>query len=112
MTKGRLAKNSSEPICKLLTSYGYDVRQEMKNSDDNRKAVATYTLLRNALFHNSEFTATTNVNGTEVELKLFDYLSNISQLVALVILKAVDFDDGHINWNSWIDHMPFKNKTS
>ena len=26
----------------------------------------------------------------------------------LVILKAVEFDDGHINWNSWIDRQPFK----
>lgn len=26
-----------------------------------------------------------------------------SHLVSLVILKAVNFDDGHINWNSWID---------
>lgn len=106
----RSNRNSSEPICKLLTSYGFDVHQEMKNSGDNHNAVATYTCLRNALFHNSEFTAVPNVNGKIIELKLFDYLFNISQLVALVILKAVDFDDGHINWNSWIDHMPFKNK--
>lgn len=101
-------RNSSEPICKLLISYGFDVHQEMQNSGDNCKAVATYTCLRNALFHNNEFTAAPNVNGKIVELKLFDYLFNISQLVTLVILKAADFDDGHINWNSWIDHQPFK----
>jgi len=102
----RSNRNSSEPICKLLTGYGFDVQIERPR--DLHRAVSTYTHLRNALFHNGEFTATINVNGAEVELRLFDYLSNISQLVALVILKAVEFDDGHINWNSWIDLQPFK----
>jgi len=102
----RSSRNSSEPICKLLTGYGFDVAIERPT--DLQRAVSTYTHLRNALFHNSEFKATINVNGATVELKLFDYLFNISQLVNLVILKAVEFDDGHINWNSWIDRQPFK----
>lgn len=102
----RANRNSSEPICKLLTGYGFDV--QIERPSDLQKAVSTYTHLRNALFHNSEFIASINVNGAVVELKLFDYLYNISQLVALVILKAVEFDDGHINWNSWIDRQPFK----
>lgn len=102
----RSNRNSSEPICKLLTRYGFDV--QIEKPGDLQMAVSTYTHLRNALFHNSEFTATINVNGVKVELKLFDYLFNISQLVVLVILKAVEFDDGHINWNSWIDRQLFK----
>lgn len=102
----RTNRNSSEPINKLLTDYGFDV--QIERPSDLRRAVSTYTHLRNALFHNSEFTATINVNGAEVELKIFDYLYNISQLVVLVILKAVKFDDNHINWDSWIDHQPFK----
>lgn len=102
----RSTRNSSEPIFKLLTSYGFDVQVERPN--DLQRAVSTYTHLRNALFHNSEFTATININGAVVEIKLFDYLFNISQLVTLVILKAVEFDDGHINWDSWIDRQPFK----
>jgi hypothetical protein len=97
------SSGSSEPICKLLTGYGFDV--QIDRPSDLRRAVSTYTHLRNALFHNSEFTKTINVNGVVVELKLFDYLFNISRLVALVILKAVEFDDGHIHWNSWIDRM-------
>jgi hypothetical protein len=100
--------SSSELIYRLLRNYGFDVHQEIKRSSDARKAVATYTHLRNALFHNSKFTVPLNVNGTMIELKLFDYLPNFAQLVALVILKAVDFDDGHINWDSWIDMQPFK----
>ncbi len=98
--------SSSKPICQLLTSYGFDV--SIERPCDLHRAVSTYTHLPNALFHNSEFTANINVNGKMVELKLFDYLFNISQLVALVVLKAVGFDDDHINWNSWIDRQPFK----
>lgn len=102
----RSNRNSSVPISRVLNGHGFDVQIERPH--DLQRAVSTYTHLRNALFHNSEFTATVNVNGTLVELKLLDYLFNISQLVALVVLKAVDFDDGHINWNSWIDRQSFK----
>lgn len=102
----RSTRNASVPICKLLTDFGFDVQIDRPN--DLQRAVSTYTHLRNALFHNSELTATINVNGTMVELKLFDYLFNITQLVSLVVLKAVNFDDGHINWNSWIDRQPFR----
>lgn len=100
------SRNSSEPIFELLDSYNFDVKIE--NPRDLKRAVSTYTHLRNALFHNSQFIATININGTNTELKLFDYLFNISQLVVLTILKAVEFDDGHINWNSWVDRQPFR----
>lgn len=102
----RKSKNSSEPIFKLLTNYGFDVKIE--NPSDLKRAVSSYTHLRNALFHNSEITAQVNMNGEIVEFAIVDYLFNIRQLVALVILKAVRFDDEHINWNSWIDRQPFK----
>lgn len=97
---------ASVPICKLLRGYGFDVQVDRPN--DLHRAVSTYTHLRNALFHNGEFEKSINLNGVNVEHKLFDYIFNFSQLVALVILKAVEFDDGHINWNSWIDRMAFK----
>lgn len=106
VTNDRSSRNSSVPVCSVLTGHGFDVQIERPH--DLKRAVSTYTHLRNALFHNNEFTAIVNVNGTLVELRLFDYLFNISQLVALVVLKAIDFDDGHINWNSWIDQQPFK----
>lgn len=97
---------ASVPICKLLKAYGFDVQIDRPN--DLHRAVSTYTHLRNALFHNGEFEKSINLNGGYVEHKLFDYIFNFSQLVALVILKAAEFDDGHINWNSWIDRMSFK----
>ena len=101
--------NSSVPICRLLIKYGFDVSQELKSTGDYHKAVATYTSLRNALFHNGEFIGLgKDENGSEIKLQLNDYLFNIWQLVALVILKSVEFDDGHINWNSWLDRQPFK----
>ena len=72
------------------------------------RAISTYTHLRNALFHNSQLVANVDINGTSVELKLTDYLFHLGHLVSLVVLKAVNFDDGHINWNGWIDRQPFK----
>lgn len=103
VTKDRTS-SASIPIFKLLTDYGFDVHQEITDHSDNfHTAVATYTHLRNALFHNSKFTAEAKTtNNTIVELNLFDYLPNIQQLVPLVILKAVGFD-GYMNWERWIN---------
>lgn len=99
-------RNSSAPICKLLVSYGFDV--QIERPDNLPRAVSTYTHLRNSLFHNSAFEATVNVNSKLVRLNLFDYLFHFSHLVSLVVMKAVDFDDGHINWDSWVDRQHFK----
>lgn len=98
--------NSSTPICRLLKQLGFDVSEERAN--DLPRAISTYTHLRNSLFHNSEFDTRINLNGAIVELKVADYFFHLLQLVTLVIFKAVEFDDGHINWNSWIDRQPFK----
>ncbi|MEZ5529482.1 MAG: hypothetical protein R3E57_06065 [Porticoccaceae bacterium] len=101
----RETKNSSERIYKLLTDYGFDVKIE--NPSNLKKAVSSYTHLRNALFHNSQISVQVNINGKMVEFAIVDYMFNFSQLVVLVILKALRFEDGHINWNSWIDGQPF-----
>lgn len=102
----RTSRDSSAPICTMLQQFGFDVSVQRPN--DLPRALSTYTHLRNSLFHNSEFDKTININGTDVEIKVTDYFFNLLQLVSLVVLKAVDFDDGHINWNSWIDRQPFK----
>lgn len=91
------------PIEKLLKSYGFDV--SVDRQADLVRAVSTYAHLRNALFHNGEFIAEVNYNGNLVRLRLFDYLFNFTQLTNLVVLKAIQFDDGHINWNSWVDRQ-------
>lgn len=102
----RKSGNSSTPICKLLKQLGFDVSEERPN--DLPRAISTYTHLRNSLFHNSEFGRRVDLNGTIVAMEMIDYIFHLQQLVTLVILKAVEFDDGHINWNSWIDRQPFK----
>jgi hypothetical protein len=99
-------KNSSETICKLLNNYGFNL--SIEKPDNLARAVSTYTHLRNALFHNSELSKVINLNGKNTELKLIDFFYNIEQLVTLTIMKAVNFDDNHINWDSWIDRQPFK----
>ena len=98
--------SAARPISRLLNNYGFDVSIDRPN--DLIRAVSTYAHLRNALFHNSEFVAEVNFNGNLVKLKMFDYLFNLTQLANLVVLKAIDFDDQHINWNSWVDRQPFK----
>jgi len=98
--------SSSVPITNLLVGYGFDVSVE--RPADLKRAMSTYTHLRNALFHNAQLEAEVNINGHITVLKLRDYYVELLLLVSLVVFKAVPFDDGHINWNSWIDRQPFK----
>ena len=95
---------SLELICQLLKRYGFNV-EENKHAD-LRRNMSTYKDLRDRLFHNSEYEVQTRAHT--VKVKMTDYLFNLEQLVALTILRAVEFDDGHINWDSWIDRQPFK----
>jgi hypothetical protein len=105
VTNDRTSKNVAVPICTALAQLGFDVSQD--RPDELVRAVSTYAQLRNALFHNSELETEVNINGNVVRLKVIDYIFHISQLVALSVLKIVGFDDGHINWNSWVDRQPF-----
>ncbi len=106
MLNDAVSRDSSKPICLLLQGFGFDVA--IQRPSDLSRAVSTYTHLRNSLFHNSELDTTINLNGAIIEIKVTDYFYQLLQLVTLVVLKAVDFDDGHINWNSWIDRQPFR----
>lgn len=99
-------RNASEPIANLLRQYGFDVAVE--RPADLKRAMSTYTHLRNALFHNGRLESQVNINGQLVTLKLVDYYAHFLLLVSLVVFKAAPFDDGHINWNSWIDFQSFK----
>jgi hypothetical protein len=99
-------KSAASPISRLLIQYGFDISEDRPS--DLIRAVSTYSHLRNALFHNGEFIAEVNVNGILIEYRLFKYFYNITQLTNLVVLKAIAFDDGHTNWDSWVDHQPFQ----
>lgn len=100
------SKNCSEPIARYLAQYNFDLSQD--NSTELHKAISTYVHLRNALFHNGRLEKIVDYNGVSVTLKLSKYYSNFNMLLPLVLMKHIGFDDGHINWNSWIDRIPFK----
>jgi hypothetical protein len=96
-------KNASVPITKFLLSYGFDVHQD--NPKHLTRSVSTYLHLRNALFHQGEFTKTVHLNDQNVTLNCSDYLYHLSMLVSLAILKSIGFDDGHTNWDCWMDRQ-------
>ncbi len=90
---------------RFLDGLGFDVAQ-----DDSRRrhhSIQTYTHLRNALFHNGKFEATFNENNCTVTLSLGDYYSQLRQIVADAILRVAGCEYDHINWNRWIDRMPW-----
>jgi hypothetical protein len=99
-------KNSSKPICTFLKQYGFDV--DIDRPGNLARSLSTYKRLRDGLFHNSELSSTLKVRGQTVSVDASNYLFHLSQLVSLVVMKAVEFDDGHINWDSWISRQPFK----
>ncbi|MAR73479.1 MULTISPECIES: hypothetical protein [unclassified Halomonas] len=100
------SSNCSTPIAKFLKPYGFDISQD--NVDSMAKAVSTYARIRNALFHNGKLECEVNINGRMKKIDIFDYYSQFSMLIPLVLIKYIGFDDGHINWNCWLDRMPFK----
>lgn len=103
---GQTSGPSEIPIANVLQAYSFHVFQT--SSVDLRRSISTYAHLRNALFHHGEREVVINVNGQSVKLEMLDYVYNLEVLVALTVLKALDFDDEHINWDSWIDCQPFK----
>jgi hypothetical protein len=102
------SKNSATPITRFLNKYEFLVEQE--NLTEPFISITTYVELRNALFHNGLFEATFSRNNTEYTYKLAEYYSPFNRLVSLVLMKYIGFDDGYINWNSWLDRQQFKSR--
>ena len=100
------SKNAAVPIAKTLQSYGFVVYQD--NPNNLARSVSTYLHIRNVLFHQGDFSATVQINSNKVTLNCSEYLFNLSMLVSLTIMKAIDFDDGHTNWDCWIDRQLHK----
>lgn len=100
------SKNCSTPIAKFLEPFGFDISQD--NTRELVKSVSTYTHIRNALFHNGKFECEVNINGEMEKISISKYYSQFDTLITLIMLKYIGFDDGHINWNCWLDRMPFK----
>lgn len=88
---------------KHLRTLGFNVFN-FKESQLER-SMDTYARLRNALFHNSKFEAHRKINGNDHTYQLTDFYAQFLILVALVVVKATDFDDGHLNWDAWVDRQ-------
>jgi hypothetical protein len=87
----------------LLQTYGLSVL--LDDATNLPRSIATYTRLRNSLFHNSEFKLLVQIAGSPVLLDASAHLFHLSMLVSITIMKAVGFDDGHTNWDAWIDRQ-------
>lgn len=104
------SKSYAPAIAKLLTTYNFDIKQE--NLKEPHKSVMTYVELRNALFHNGLLEVCVSRDGKEYSYKQSDFSSTFARLIPLVMIKYIEFDDGYINWNSWLDRQAFKRPSS
>jgi hypothetical protein len=98
-------RNSNIPINNFLQYLGFNVRQNFP--EDLERSIASYTHLRNALFHNSKLEKEIKCNSKKVTLKMKDYHGYLKRLVPLSILKYMGYDDGKRRWKSWYDRMPY-----
>lgn len=92
-------------LTKQLSSLQFDVCTF--KADQLERSMDTYARLRNALFHYGDLETRRNIQGRIQTYRLTDYYSHFQVLVALVVLRATDFDDGHINWDAWVDRQLF-----
>ena len=90
----------------LLKKHGFDVK--VNDTTDRRRGIQTYAHLRNALFHNGEWVASFEENKVPVTLKLSDYEDKLRRLVPDLLLRVLGYEDDHINWDRWLDCMPWK----
>lgn len=72
------------------------------------RSMDTYARLRNALFHSSKFEAHRKVGDSVHTYQLTEFIAYFRILVDLVVVKATDFDDGHLNWDAWVDRQLLK----
>lgn len=93
-------------FARWLKDLGFKVYQDRPN--ELERSMDTYARLRNALFHNSKFEAHRKIKGKDHTYRLEEYYAQFLILVGLVVLKATAFDDGHINWDAWIDRQLFR----
>ena len=96
-------RNSNIPIANFLQDLGFSIRQNYPK--DLVRSVASYTHLRNALFHNSKLQKEITCNQEKVTLKMKDYHWHLKLLVPLAILKYMGYEDNEIRWDAWYDRM-------
>lgn len=96
-------KNAAVPITSVLKNYGFNVYQD--DPANLPRSISTYLHIRNALFHQGDYSATVRMNDSEVTLDCLQYFFNLQMLTSLTVMKAIGFDDGHMNWDCWIDRQ-------
>ena len=92
-------------LAKYLRSLGFTISQTDHTLPE--RATETYCHLRNAHFHNGEYSKVVDENGTSRTYRLTDYANKLDSLNSLTLMKETGFDDGHTNWDSWVDRQPF-----
>lgn len=100
------SRDVAKLLAQRLRAMGFNV--DNFNQSQPERSTDTYARLRNALFHNSAFDATKNNGGITTTYQLNDFFGQFSILMSLVVVKATDFDDGHLNWDAWIDRQLLK----
>lgn len=96
-------RNAAEPISRALEGYGFKVYEN--NPNDLPRSISTYLHIRNALFHQGDYSAKVQMDQSQVILDCSEYLFHLSMLVSLTVMKAIGFDDDHTNWDCWIDRQ-------
>lgn len=106
----KLSVDSEVDAAPAMNQYlqGLGFRTVYNQPKNPERSMQTYAHLRNASFHRGQYAATVKVKKDFVTYDLKDgYLARMRMLVSLALLKEFGFDDGHINWNSWLDMQPF-----
>jgi hypothetical protein len=101
-----VTKNVAELVAPFLQAHGFHLVQH--NSNRRELGVQTYAHLRNSLFHDGRFEASPPENQSTVTLRLVDYEHYLRDLVPDVLLRVLGYNDPNINWNRWLDRMPFR----
>lgn len=100
------SRDVAQLLARRLRAMGFNIYNFSQSQAE--RSTDTYARLRNALFHNSAFEATRNSAGTTTTYQLTNFFGQFSILMSLLVVKATDFDDGHLNWDAWIDRQLLK----
>lgn len=89
-------------ITPFLNSLGFQI---------TKTEVQEWADLRNVLFHAGRFESEKKRGGKTIivtEQEAFTIANSLNLLLPDVLLKLIQYDNGHINWNRWRDGMPFQ----
>ncbi len=103
---GAMASDTARLLAQRLRAMDFDVHAF--SASQAVRSMKTYVRLRDALFHNSDFEATSESGGIAKIYRLTEYFDRFAILMSLVVIKATEFDDGHLNWDAWFDRQLFK----